>query len=70
LVAAISNGTDTSSIASAPVKNPNGAANIPSVLNAVVEVDITNIKTTVIADGFVKTADVCQGVPAGAGGVC
>jgi len=70
LVAAISNGTDTSSIASAQVKNPNGAASIPSVLNAVVEVDISNIKTTVIADGFVKTADVCQGVPAGAGGVC
>ncbi len=70
LVAAISNGTDTSSIASAQVKNPNGAASIKSVLNAVVEVDISNIKTTVIADGFVKTADVCQGVPAGAGGVC
>jgi D-xylose transport system substrate-binding protein len=70
LVAAISNGTDTSSIASASVKNPNGTASIKSVLNTVVEVDISNIKTTVIADGFVKTADVCQGVPAGAGGVC
>ncbi len=70
LVAAISNGTDTSSIASAPVKNPTGTASIKSILNPVVEVDISNIKTTVIADGFVKTADVCQGVPAGAGGVC
>jgi D-xylose transport system substrate-binding protein len=70
LVAAISNGTDTSSIASAQVKNPNGAANIPSVLNQVVEVDISNIKTTVIADGFVTAAAVCQGVPAGTGGVC
>jgi D-xylose transport system substrate-binding protein len=70
LVAAISTGSDTSSIASAQVKNPNGAANIPSVLNPVTEVDISNIKDTVIADGFVKTADVCQGVPAGAGGVC
>ena len=70
LVAAISNGTDTSTIATAKVKNPNGSAQIPSVLNAVVEVDINNIKTTVIADGFVTTAQVCQGVPAGAGGVC
>jgi D-xylose transport system substrate-binding protein len=70
LVAAISNGTDTSSIATAQVKNPNGNAQIKSVLNPVTEVDINNIKTTVIADGFVKTADVCQGVPAGTGGVC
>jgi len=70
LVAAISNGSDTSSIASATVKNPNGAASIKSVLNPVTEVDISNIKTTVIADGFVKVADVCTGVKSGAGGVC
>jgi len=69
LVAAISNGTDTASIASAQVQDSNGK-NIPSVLNPVTEVDISNVKTTVIADGFVKVADVCQGVPAGAGGVC
>jgi D-xylose transport system substrate-binding protein len=70
LVAAISNGSSTASIANQQVKNPNGNANIPSVLNAVVEVDISNIKTTVVADGFVKVSDICQGVPSGAGGVC
>ncbi|HLZ24498.1 MAG TPA: substrate-binding domain-containing protein [Ktedonobacterales bacterium] len=70
LVAAISNGTDTSALANQKVKNPSGNAQIPSVLNAVVEVDITNIKTTVIADNFVKVSDVCQGVPSGTGGVC
>ena len=70
LVAAISNGTDTSSLANQKVKNPSGSAQIPSVLNAVVEVDITNIKTTVIADNFVKVADVCQGVASGTGGIC
>jgi len=70
LVAAISNGTDTSSIANQQVKNPNGAASIPSILNPVTSVDINNIKTTVVADGFVKTADICTGVPSGAGGVC
>src|SRR5579859_4495218 len=43
LVAAISNGTDTSALANQKVKNPSGNAQIPSVLNAVVEVDITNI---------------------------
>src|SRR5260370_8561376 len=44
LVAAISNGTDTSSIASASVKNPNGAASIPSVPNPLLKLDITNTK--------------------------
>jgi D-xylose transport system substrate-binding protein len=70
LVAAISNGTATSSIANAQVKNPNGNASIPSVLNAVEEVDISNIKSTVIADGFLTPAQVCQGIPAGTAGVC
>ncbi len=70
LVAAISNGTDTSPIATAKVKNPSGSAQIKSVLNPVTEVDISNIKTTVIADNFVAVADVCQGVPSGTGGVC
>jgi len=69
LVAAISNGSDTSSIASAQVQDSNGK-NIPSVLNPVTSVDISNIKSTVIADNFIKAADVCQGVPAGTGGVC
>lgn len=70
LVAAISNGTDTSSLANQQVKNPSGNAQIKSILNPVTEVDISNIKTTVVADGFVKVADICQGVPSGAGGVC
>jgi D-xylose transport system substrate-binding protein len=70
LVAAISTGSSTASIANVQVKNPNGSASIPSVLNDVVEVDISNIATTVIADGFVTKADVCTGVPAGTAGVC
>ncbi len=70
LVAAISNGTDTSSLANQKVKNPSGNAQIKSILNPVTEVDINNIKTTVVADGFVKVVDICQGVPSGAGGVC
>jgi D-xylose transport system substrate-binding protein len=70
LVAAISKGQDTSSLANQMVKNPNGNAQIPSILNPVTSVDISNIKSTVIADGFVTVATVCQGVPSGAGGVC
>jgi D-xylose transport system substrate-binding protein len=70
LVAAISTGGDTSSIASASIKTPTSGTAIPSILNSVTEVDISNIKDTVIADGFVSKADVCKDVPAGAGGVC
>jgi D-xylose transport system substrate-binding protein len=51
------------------VKNANGVA-IPSILEAPVAVDKTNIATTVIADGFVAKADVCTGIPAGTDGVC
>jgi D-xylose transport system substrate-binding protein len=69
LVAAISKGQDTSSIANQSVATSDGTG-IPSILNAVTEVDIKNIATTVIADGFVTKAQVCQGVPAGTGGVC
>ncbi len=51
------------------VKNANSVA-IPSILEAPVAVDKTNIATTVIADGFVAKADVCAGIPAGTDGVC
>lgn len=69
LVAALSNGTDTASIATAKIKTDKGT-DVPSILNDVVTVDIKNVASTVIADGFVKKEEVCQGVPAGAGGVC
>jgi len=70
LVGEISTGASTSALANQTVKNPNGTKAVPSILNAVVSVDINNIASTVIADGFVTKADVCQGVPAGTGGVC
>jgi D-xylose transport system substrate-binding protein len=71
LVAAISNGTSTSSIlnGSTTVPQPGGAA-IPSVLETPVAVDKTNIKSTVIADNFVTVSDVCAGLPSGTGGIC
>ena len=69
LVGAISSGADTSSITTATVKTSDGKE-IKSILNEVTMVDIKNVKDTVIADGFVSKLDVCQDVPAGAGGVC
>ena len=72
LVAAISNGTDTSSLIngqSTTIPQPGGAS-IPSVLETPVSVDKSNIKETVIADNFVTVADICAGLPSGTDGVC
>lgn len=72
LVAAISNGTDASSLTNgATVKTADGAA-IPSVLETPVAVDKTNVASTVIADGFVTKSDICANLPAGTntGGIC
>ncbi len=71
LVAAISNGTSTSSIINGKTTVPQtGGADIPSVLETPVAVDKTNIQSTVIADNFVTKSDICAGLPSGAGGIC
>jgi D-xylose transport system substrate-binding protein len=70
LAKAFSGGTDTSSLTNGATTATSTGANIPSVLETPISVDISNIKDTVIKDGFVKQSDVCTGVPAGAGGVC
>ena len=76
LVAAISNGTDTSTLTSGvtvAIPSSGGAAagtKIPSVLEVPVAVDKANVASTVIADGFVTAADVCTGLPKGTGGFC
>ena len=69
LVAALSKGTDTASIATGSTKLASGKS-VPSVLETPVAVDSSNIASTVIADGFVTKQEVCQGIPAGTGGVC
>ena len=72
LVAALSKGTDTTSLingTTVTVPIP-GGANIPSVLETPVAVDISNIKSTVIADNYVTAAQICAGLPSGTGGIC
>lgn len=69
LVAALSKGTDTSSIATASTKLASGNS-VPSVLETPVAVDKSNIASTVLADGYVTKAEICQGVPAGTDGIC
>jgi len=69
LVGALSAGTDPTSLVNGAVKAKTGTT-IASVLAIPLAVDKTNIKETVIADGFVKIEELCKGLPAGAGGVC
>ncbi|KAM3100424.1 sugar ABC transporter substrate-binding protein [Phormidesmis sp. 146-35] len=69
VVAALSNGTDLKALTNAVTKT-SGGAEIPSALSNPQVVDKSNIKSTVIADGFLKVEDICRGLPAGAGGVC
>jgi D-xylose transport system substrate-binding protein len=45
-------------------------AKIPSALQVPIPVDQSNIAATVIADGALTPAGVCQGVPRGTDGVC
>jgi D-xylose transport system substrate-binding protein len=71
LVAALSNGTGTSSLVNGSTTIPQpGGASIQSVLEVPVAVDKSNIKQTVIADNFVTVSDICAGLPAGTDGVC
>ncbi|HEY6286466.1 MAG TPA: sugar ABC transporter substrate-binding protein [Ktedonobacteraceae bacterium] len=72
LVAALSKGTDTTSLINGTtVTVPiTGGANIPSILETPVAVDISNIQSTVIADNYVTVAQICAGLPSGTGGIC
>jgi D-xylose transport system substrate-binding protein len=69
LVAAISNGEDTGAIANGTTEIKGGAS-IASVLETPIAVDQKNVKATVITDGFLTQAQICNGLPSGAGGVC
>jgi D-xylose transport system substrate-binding protein len=72
LVAALSKGTDTASIATGSTKLASGKS-VASVLETPVAVDKSNIASTVVADGYVTKAEICQGIPAGtagAAGIC
>ena len=72
LVAAISNGTDTSSLTGGNTTKTMDGGSVPSVLETPVAVDKTNIASTVLADGFVTKSEICTGLPAGTNtnGIC
>jgi D-xylose transport system substrate-binding protein len=69
VVAAISNGTSTASLTNGATTKTQSGGNIPSVLEIPQSIDKTNVQKVVTA-GFVTIADLCAGLPSGAGGVC
>lgn len=69
LVAALSNGIDPGNLVNGKTQLRGGEP-VSSVLLTPIAVDQKNVQETVIADGFVKKEQVCQGVPAGKTDVC
>lgn len=66
IVAALSNGTSTSQIASTIATQTvayNGT-NIPSILDTPISLDITNANM-VLTDNYWQKSDICNGIPAG-----
>jgi D-xylose transport system substrate-binding protein len=69
VVAAISNGTSTASLTNGVTTQTQGGANIPSILETPQSIDKTNVMAVITAGGA-ALADVCKGLPSGAGGIC
>ncbi|HVB72257.1 MAG TPA: substrate-binding domain-containing protein [Ktedonobacteraceae bacterium] len=69
LVAAISNGTSTASLTNGATTKTSDGTPIPSVLETPQSIDKTNVMTVITAGGA-ALADVCKGLPSGAGGIC
>ncbi len=73
LAAAIRDSKDIATLTKGETtKNPNGKAEIPSVLETPIAVDRTNMAATVIADNYVTKDQICNGLPANTdtSGVC
>jgi D-xylose transport system substrate-binding protein len=70
VIKALHDGTDTAMLTrGSTVRTQDGTA-IPSILETPIAVDKTNIQSTVLADGYVTKAQICQDLPPGTGGIC
>ncbi|GAC1564746.1 MAG: substrate-binding domain-containing protein [Ktedonobacteraceae bacterium] len=69
VVAAISKGQSVTSLTNGVTTKTSGGAQIPSVLETPQSIDKTNVMTVITAGGA-TLADVCSGLPSGAGGIC
>jgi D-xylose transport system substrate-binding protein len=62
VVAAISNGTDTSSLTNGQTTKTTDGGQIPSILEQPVAIDHTNFQQ-VVSDGLMTQQQICQGLP-------
>jgi D-xylose transport system substrate-binding protein len=70
LVKAIHDGTSTDDLTQGKVTVTYNGAEIPSILDAPVGIDRSNIASTVLKDKFLTKNDICAGFPAGTDGIC
>lgn len=69
LVAALSNGTDPGSIVNSQTAIKSGGQ-VRSALVTPIAVDKTNVQQTVLADGYLKREQVCNGLSGDTTGIC
>ena len=70
LLKAIYDGTDTTALTQGQTVSTYDGGQIPSILDTPISIDHTNIAQTVLADKYVTKAELCDGLPAGTGGIC
>lgn len=70
LVKALHDGTDPSSMTNGKTTQTSDGGSVPSILLTPVAVDKANLKQEIIDSGYLTKDVVCQGLPAGTGGVC
>jgi D-xylose transport system substrate-binding protein len=70
LVKAIHDGTSTQYLTGGKVTATYDDGSIPSILDTPISVDISNIDSTVIAQGFLTRQQVCTGVAPNTTNVC
>jgi len=69
LVAALSNGEDVGSLINGQTE-VKGGGTIPSVLEAPLVVDKTNVESTVVKDGYLTKEQICSGLSGDTTGFC
>ena len=70
LVKALYEGSPINSLTNGATTATFDGGNIPSILDAPIMVDGSNVASTVIADKYETKSEVCTGIPTNTDGVC
>lgn len=70
LIKAIHDGTSTQYLTQGKATVTYDDGSIPSILDTPISVDINNINSTVIKDGYLTRQEICQGIAPNTAGVC